>query len=376
MRIGSDGWEGRAAPSSNDGRPRFDARNRHSRMCRLKRAAHRAIDGGGGMAQGSLVKRGSGGMVIYRSFRNTDPPLLADLLRAHVGRIDLPSHVTVDLLEQLVFAKLYFDYDGLILACEGERLLGFVHAGFGADPAGNRLDHCVGVIAWLLMRPDAATPELAGELIQQAEAYLRRRGAQRLIAGSLRPNCPFYAGVLGLAEPPGVSQFDETFERALLSLGFHPQLRTITHQRTLPDFEAPIDRRQMEIRRRMIVEATFDVPTRTWWEACLWNEFELTRLELMPRGSRQPAASAVFRALEAAGSSAAYRGAGLIDITVDENYRRRGLAVYLLSEACRQFSRQGMTHLFALVRTGDLPAEGLLAKVGFKPVYRGTLYEK
>ena len=340
------------------------------------RAKHPLIDGDGGTEQSLLVKRGSGGMVIYRSFRNTDPPRLAELLRAHVGRIDLPSHVTMDLLEQLVFAKLYFDYDGLILACEGDRLIGFVHAGFGADPAGEGIDRSVGVIAWLLMQPDAAGPELAAELIQRAEAYLRRHGAQRLVAGSLRPHCPFYAGILGLAEPPGVSQFDEAFERALLSMGFHPQLRTITHQRTLADFEAPIDRRQMDIRRRMIVEATVDVPTRTWWEACLWNEFELTRLDLMPRGSKQAAASAVFRALEAAGSSTAYRGAGLIDITVDENYRRRGLAVYLLSEACRQFSRQGMTHLFALVRTGDLPAEGLLAKVGFKPAFRGTLYEK
>lgn len=315
-------------------------------------------------------------MVIYRSFRNTDPPLLAELMRAHVGRVDLPAHITVDLLEQLVFAKIYFDYEGLLLALDGDRLLGFVHAGFGVAPAEDRLDPQLGVIAWLLMRPDAADVGVAVELIQRAEGYLRARGATTIVAGGLRPHCPFYAGLLGLSEPPGVSQFDPLFERAVLSAGFHPQGCTVTHQRTLDDFEAPIDRRQMEIRRRMVVEAAVDAPTRTWWEACLWNEFELTRLELMPRGSRQVAASAVFRAIEPLGGSAAYRGAGLIEIYVDENYRRRGLAVYLLSEACRQFGKQGMTHLFALVRTGDLPAEGLLAKVGFKPVLRGTIYSK
>ena len=33
---------------------------------------------------------------------------------------------------------------------------------------------------------------------------------------------------------------------------------------------------------------------------------------------------------------------GLIELYVDEAYRRRGLAVFLLSEAFRQFARQGI----------------------------------
>ena len=72
-------------------------------------------------------------MLTYRTFRNTDPPPLASIWRSRAGQQALAQPLSVDLLEQYVFAKLYFDYQGLILACDDGEAVGFAHAGFGPD---------------------------------------------------------------------------------------------------------------------------------------------------------------------------------------------------------------------------------------------------
>jgi ribosomal protein S18 acetylase RimI-like enzyme len=323
----------------------------------------------------TFLRRGSYGMLTFRPFRNTDPPLLTALWRAHVGRPGMPGHITCELLEQLVFSKLYFDHEGLILAVDDERLVGLVHAGFGPNEARNALAHQTGVISLLLVHP-GSPPQLAVDLVERAENYLQSRGAREVFGGGVSPACPFYTGLYGLSEPPGVFDHDEVFRDALLARGFRPSVQTLTFQRDLEGFVAPMDRQQMEIRRRMIVEVTVDAPTRTWWEACLWSGFELIRLELMPRGSSTPSAWAVFRNLEPQGASGVYRGAGLIEICVDEHSRRRGLAVFLMSEACRQFVRQGITNLTAQTQVDDAATRGLLAKLGLGSTLTGAVYRK
>ena len=67
-------------------------------------------------------------MLTYRSFRNADPPILTALWRSRAGQPGLMNLVSPDLLEQLVFAKPYFDYAGLILAFADGSPVGFAHA--------------------------------------------------------------------------------------------------------------------------------------------------------------------------------------------------------------------------------------------------------
>ena len=78
----------------------------------------------------------------------------------------------------------------------------------------------------------------------------------------------------------------------------------------LSRFETVFDRRQMEIRRRMIVQVSADPPSHTWWEASTWGEFDMTRFALMPRGVTTPAAYAVFRSMEPTGSTGFARRRG------------------------------------------------------------------
>jgi ribosomal protein S18 acetylase RimI-like enzyme len=126
----------------------------------------------------------------------------------------------------------------------------------------------------------------------------------------------------------------------------------------------------------MLVEETIDSPTRTWWEACTLGEFDLTRFEMVPRVGGPPVASATFRSMEPTGTNTSGRQSGLIEFYVDPAYRRRGYAVFLLSEVFRQFLRQGITHIEAQAMESNLPAISLYQKLGFKPIGEGCVFRK
>ena len=147
-------------------------------------------------------------MLTYRTFRNTDPPLLADLWQSRAGQPGLVQPVSPDLLEQLVFAKLYFDYGGLLLALDDGRPVGFAHAGFGPNLEESWFSTEAGVTCVVLVRPDCAEAEVAAGLLDRCEEYLRRRGAKVLYGGGFQPLDPFYLGLYGGSELPGVLDSD------------------------------------------------------------------------------------------------------------------------------------------------------------------------
>ncbi len=187
---------------------------------------------------------------------------------------------------------------------------------------------------------------------------------------------PFYVGLYGGCELPGILDSDTIARQAFAVSGYQETERTTILQRELSGFESLISRQQMQVRRQMLVEVTVDAPTRTWWEACTLGEFELTRFDMVPRGGGLPVATATFRSMEPGGTTAAGRAAGLIGIHVEESYRRRGLAVFLLSDAFRQFLRQGITQVQVQVRQTDLTALELFQKLGFRPVEQGGVWKK
>jgi GNAT superfamily N-acetyltransferase len=315
-------------------------------------------------------------MLSYRTFRNTDPPVLTAIWRSRSGQRELMGPVSADLFEQLVFAKLYFDYAGLIVAREDDRPVGFAHAAFGPDAAESHVSTELGVTCMVIVRPDCAEAEVASGLLGRCEQYLRQRGAKVLYGGGIRPLNPFYLGLYGGSELPGVLDCDLVAQQLYTSHGYREIDRTLILQRDLCDFQAVIDRGQMQIRRQMIVEMTMDFPTRTWWEACTLGEFELTRFELVPRGGGPAVARATFRGMEPVGTVGSSRAAGLIELGVDEPLRHRGLAVFLLSEAFRQFLRQGIMLVETQVMQSNVPALATYEKLGFRQVGHGTVFRK
>ncbi len=315
-------------------------------------------------------------MLTFHSFRNADPPLLAALWRSRSGQPGLSQPVSPELLEQLVFAKLYFDYDGLILARDDGRLVGFAHAGFGPNEERSWISTASGITCLVLTGPGCDEDRVAGGLLERCEEYLKNRGAKLLLGGGLGPLSPFYVGLYGGSELPGVLDSDLVARRAFESRGYREVERTVLMHRELSEFEAIGDRRQMQIRRQTVFEATADAPTRSWWEACLFGEYELTRFDLKPQGGGPAVASATFRSAVPEGASAERQSVGLIDIHVAADYRRGGLARFLLNNAFRWFLRRGIVSVAVQAPESDAYVLTVFSNLGFSKVEQGGLWRK
>ena len=140
----------------------------------------------------------------YRPFRNADPSALAEIWRSQPPERGLVQPMSADLFEHMVLSKPYFENQGLIVAVEGQRPVGFVHAAFGPSDDGQRLSTQLGVTCLVMVRLDYQRKGIGAELLARGEAYLRGRGAHVLYAGSIQPLNGFYLGLYGGSELPGV----------------------------------------------------------------------------------------------------------------------------------------------------------------------------
>jgi ribosomal protein S18 acetylase RimI-like enzyme len=316
-------------------------------------------------------------MTVFRTFRNTDPPALVAIWRSCAGQPGLAQPVSVDRFEQSVFGKLYFDYEGLILAFDEDRPVGFAHAAFGPHPTWDRVATQTGVICLVLVRPDCAqADEVAEGLLQRCEAYLRRHRAAVVYGGAVRPVNPFYLGLYGRSELPGVLESDLVATDLYRSHGYREIDRTVLFRRRLDDFRPPVDRRQVQLRRQMSVNVMIDPPARHWWEACTTADFDLTRFEVTERGIVSVLASATFRGMEVNSRWAPARASGLLDVDVDPSHRRRGLATFLLAESFRQLARQGVATVEAQASQQNAPGVALCRKLGMEQVEQGVVFRK
>jgi GNAT superfamily N-acetyltransferase len=314
-------------------------------------------------------------MLRFRTFHNTDPPALIDIWRSRSGQPGLLQPVSADLFEQLVFAKLYFDYAGLVIAEDDGRPVGFAHAGFGPDEAEARLCTDLGVTCLVLVREGYPPAEVAQGLLARAEEYLTRRGAKVLYGGGIRPINPFYVGLYGGAELPGILNSDTTAIELFRSHGYREIDQTLIFRCDPTDFQVSIGREQLLLRRQLAVQVAVDAPARTWWDACTTHDFDLTRFEAKPRGGGPVLASATFRTMEPAGGKFV-RAAGLIDLAVDPSRRRQGLATFLLGEALQNFARQGIMLVEVQTMQHNAAAVALYRKLGFQQIDQGTVFRK
>ena len=315
-------------------------------------------------------------MLRFRSFRNADPPLLAELWRSRNQELGFFPIVSPDIFEFLVFSKLYFEPAGLILAFDDDRPVGFAHASFGPNETESDVAYEMGTTNLLVVHPDADVAVVADGLLEQCEQYLRSRGAKVLYGGGIKPLNGFYLGLYGGSELPGILATDEVTRKAFAARGYREIEKTVGIQLNLAQFEAKIDRRQMLIRRQMVVEPTTDAPTQTWWDACTLGPFDLTQYLLVQRDSGMKIAKATFRNMDPLAPSIECRATGLIELFIEQDRRRQGLATFILSEAFRQFQRQGIATVEARTLETNAAALEMYKKLGFQRITDGIVYRK
>src|SRR3954471_24943615 len=197
-------------------------------------------------------------MIRYRPFRNSDPPALAEIWRSQPPLHRLAQPMSAALWEQCVLAKTYFDAQGLIVATDGARPIGFVHAGFGPAENGDQLDRSHGVICRLLVGPHADRPVIMSELLSAAEHYLLHLGAREAVVGNVDPLGPFYLGLYGSSRLVGVLQSDTVQLSFYQEHGYCAAGQRIVLQRALAGYRCPIDRDQVKFRKQYEMTSHID----------------------------------------------------------------------------------------------------------------------
>ena len=315
-------------------------------------------------------------MIRFRPFCNVDPPAIVSIWQSRAEQPGVTQPVSVDLLEQLVFGKACFSETGVFMAFDAGRPVGFAHAAFGPNQERNWISTDIGVICMLMVRPDTVEAEVADGLLQRCETFLADRGAKTIHGGPVRQVSPFYLGLYGGAELPGVLDSDKVCQRLYAANGYEIVDRTLIYRRDLSSFRPPVNRRQMQYRRKMSVEVIPDPPPGDWWEACTAGDFELTRFDLIPRGGSAAVAGVTVRDIGPASSSRPGRMAGIMDVHVDRPHRRQGMATHLLYEAFRQLSQQGVIQIEGHAGEQDALINSLYEKLGLVQAEKATIFRK
>ncbi|MEX0818436.1 MAG: GNAT family N-acetyltransferase, partial [Pirellulaceae bacterium] len=255
-------------------------------------------------------------MIHYRPFLNSDPPVIAEIWRSQPPSKALIQPMTPAVLDDTVFAKPFFDRQGLILAIDDDQPVGFVHAGFGPNTERTGLDQTSGTTALLLVSPHRDRDTIARELLSRSEQYLRDRGATTLFGGATDNLAPFYLGLYGGSRLSGVFASDAASVDLFRSSGYSEVAYARIFRRKLTGFRPPVDRELMQVRRQFQLVKQADSLPRTWWEASEFASIERLDFALLPKAQKVPVAEATFWDIEPLASSWGVHAVGLLSLEV------------------------------------------------------------
>ena len=317
-----------------------------------------------------------GDVIAYRHFRNGDPPELLKLWHeCGLGR-GAAFGITCDALDLLVFSVQYFDARGLIVALDGARVVGFVHAGFGSDDNGSGISPQSGVICMIMVHPEYRRQGIGRELVRRAEDYLRAAGTIQAHAGSAPPRDPFYLLLYGGCESSGFLESDPLAAPFFQALGYEPAAQRYIYHRDLRTTSDPIDFRVMGNRRTVQLQITEKPRTLAPWWVTRLGQLESIRFQEAPKRGGAALAELTCVGLETYTHTWKVRAAGLIDLFVPVEQRRKGYAKTLLLDVCRRL-REEQVDVVEMHASETNPAgRGLLQSTGFKLVDTGHVYTK
>ena len=320
-------------------------------------------------------------MIEFRCFRNDDPPRLAGIWRTADLGPGAVQPMTVAHLEACVFSKPYFDREGLILALDDGRGVGFAHAAFAPSADRAAIDTSTGSTLLVVVEPHEREDEIAAGLIARCEDYLRRRGARTILGGGSAEMTGFYLGLYGGADIPGILDSSAGMQRAFRAAGYETADRIAVLRRPLAGFRPPVNRLQLAIRRATTLRVIDEPARRTWWEAATTTGIALRRYEL--RGNQEGSdgvaplvGSASFWDMQPLASAWGVPAAGLMNVAIEGPRRRQGLASYLVAEAMHDLAAEGVTLMETHVSEANAPAMSLFGKLGFQPADHGTVFRK
>lgn len=313
-------------------------------------------------------------MIQYRGFRNPDPPALTAAWNACFtgrGAVLLQGPL---FLEYFHLAKPYFDPAGMILALDGDQVVGFVQTGFAPNASAPTLDVTKGVICLLGVVPSHRKQGIGSELLRQGEEYLRERGAVDLFAGPGQGLNPFTFGLYGGSDSPGFLDSDPLARPFFEKHGYREAAVRAVYQRSLDQPPAVVDTRFPGHRTRYEIHAA---PVHAnWWRECVVGPLELQDFRLVDKETQQTHARCSVWEMEIYSGRWQEHGVGLLDFEVVPELRRQGLARFLLWQLLRHLREQFFSTIELHVSPDNVAGVSLLRGLGFHVVDTGRCFRR
>lgn len=319
-------------------------------------------------------------LLQIRPFRNDDIPAITGLWNRGMPRFSVVVPVEPHELDAVLFSRVDFRKEDFLVA-EGpeNRLLGFVHVGHGpAEPGGpsHRLDLEMGALAMLVVEPSQAQDELGQRLIEAAEARLRQVGTTVFYAGGMYPLNPFYWGLYGGSEFSGILETHDAFRQAVERAGYRTAATTEHLEYLLLGLPTSLpEPRLIALRRQTRLEVREDIVLDRWWDALAIGTARPTRFRLLDRQGNELAHALTWEMIGFDRVDGLNR-AGLLDVRVPPEHRRKGHAKLLILEILRHLKDQQIEAVSVQTDAGNEPARRLYDRLGFKPSGRSYLYRR
>ena len=311
-----------------------------------------------------------------RAFRNYDIPHIVSLWNRCMPDEHCTRPLTSEAFERLILGKLYFDRDGLLVAERQDALVGLAHGGVGPDGEQTGLDEDFGTLSILMVDPAHRRRGLGRRLLEAVEAYLRSRGTVTVYGLGMWPVSPFYVGLYGGSEMPGVLSSNTAMRALLENTGYKPAAESVVMRRNMDEPTHVSDTRFRHLRRQYQVAVSADASDRTWWWQQVYGCFEGERILLRDTQSGRAVASAYYWDMAEFARARPGPMVGVIDVRVDQSHRRQGLARFLMTQLLSRLLGYYVSTVEVVTMQTNQAAQNLYTGLGFQIVERGTTFRR
>ena len=192
----------------------------------------------------------------------------------------------------------------------------------------------------------------------------------------MHPLNPFYFGVYGGSEQSGFLESDSAAAPFFRARGYLPSAKTLVLQKRLDRPANVVDGRFPGLRRRFQVEVVASAQTASWWQECVLGPVEPVEFRLQETANGQLAGRVRIWEMEGLSWRWGSPSVGLVDLLVEERFRRQGLAKLLLANVLQYLQDQYFAIVEVHVGETNQPARALFRGLGFEEVDAGSSYQK
>jgi ribosomal protein S18 acetylase RimI-like enzyme len=312
-------------------------------------------------------------VVEYRTFRNTDTPRLVAVWNETFTQRGAPRLANNTLFERYVLSKPIFDPKGLMLAESNGAIVGWAHAALSQNPFNTNK---VGVTMLFGVRPAHRRHGIGAELLKRCEQYLRGKGAETLHVGGHWPNNPFYMGLYGGCDSPGILQSDPLAEPFLVKHGYRVDQRIYVLQKKLDQPLRMFDPRFVSMRGRY--ELQFGSPRRllSSWHELVHGWVDPLQFVMNDKQSGGWVARTLVWEMDAFSLSWQRPTVGIFDFEVNAPYRRTGVGRYFLSLIMKYIQEQFFTLVELQLEETNEYGLNFLRSLDFEHVDTGQVFTR